>query len=156
MLRSLILFGLFVALSACCSIWVAYAFAVSGTGDLFNTDLIQPYMIVRDTVIHAGSFLLWQYSPANYVFPDLLIAGFLYLVGVPWLWLPIAYGGVLLAAYGTLFGIVSEAVQPRTAAGFALVATLILAAFLAAAASGAGRPSVADRTRISVDFEPRG
>ncbi|MFD2649804.1 hypothetical protein ACFSX5_18615 [Devosia albogilva] len=136
----MILLGLFVALSACGSIWVAYAFAVSGTGDLFNTDLIQPYMIVRDTVIHAGSFLAWQYSPANYVFPDLFIAGLLYLVGVPWLWLPIAYAGVLLAAYGTLFGIVSEAVQPGAAVGFTFVATLILAAFLAAAASDISHP----------------
>ena len=81
--------------------------ALVGTapGQAFNSDLIQPFMIMRDVMNDPSSILNWNLSPAIYVFPDYLIAFFVNLLSVGPIFSVLLNGAILyllLALAGAL------------------------------------------------------
>jgi len=80
---------------------------------LYNSDLLMPFMVMRDVLHNPASIMQWELSPAIYAFPDWILAGLLQASPLPRMILPIAYGGFLLAAYGFCIGWIL--VEMRTA-----------------------------------------
>jgi len=98
----------------------------------YNSDLIAPFMVVRDLLRDPAELHHWYLSPANFAFPDWPLAAMLLLSPLPRMILPIVYGGGLLAAYGFLIGWLL--VEMRTARraeatlwGTTLIALLMMA-----------------------------
>jgi len=71
---------------------------------VFNSDLIQPFMVARDFLRDPRTLGDWYHSPANYAFPDVSLAALLLVSPLPRMVVPVAYGGLLLTAYGLLAG----------------------------------------------------
>lgn len=113
-------------------VWAGFSAALySASGatyiDLWNADLIQPYLMARSFVLDPSSLLLWWYSPANFIFPDVILASLLYVL-VPWLAMPYVMGGLLLCLYTAGFAWLA-----REATGTRLELAMVLAAVLVAA-----------------------
>ena len=64
---------------------------------LYNSDLIEPYLIVQDVLQNLYALCDWTFSPALYAFPDWLISLPLILFGITNKLLPIFYGSTLLS-----------------------------------------------------------
>jgi len=86
--------------------FVLYAFFLSFgengfliTSAVYSSDLVQPYLIAQDALSNPALLFSWNYSPALYVFPDLLFAGLFSALPLPNLLLPVCYGAGLLTAY---------------------------------------------------------
>ncbi len=65
-----------VVLAALFPLFAFSYMALVGTApeQVLNSDLVQPYLIVRDFLADPSSIASWHLSPAIYVFPDYLIA----------------------------------------------------------------------------------
>jgi hypothetical protein len=99
---------------------------------LCNSDLLMPFMVMRDVLRNPASITHWDLSPAIYAFPDWILAGALQASPLPRKVLPIAYGGFLLATFAFCIGWIL--VEMRTARwvpallwGTMLIATVFLA-----------------------------
>jgi hypothetical protein len=97
-----------------------------------NSDLLMPFMVMRDMFRNPASIMTWELSPAIYVFPDWIVAGVLQASPLPRKTLPFVYGGFLLTAYGLCIGWMMK--EMRTAdrpEAMLWGTTLIAAVFLA-------------------------
>ena len=65
-------------------------------GFLFNSDLLQPFLVAKDALRDPASVFDWRHSPSAYVVPDMLLAAFCTALPLPGLLRPLAYGGLLL------------------------------------------------------------
>jgi hypothetical protein len=107
--------------------------ALVGTApeQVFNSDLVQPFMVVRDFLRDPMSMASWHLSPAIYVFPDCLIALILHLLAIGPVYAMIANGavlGVLLTlAGGYVLHVAGLADLPRA---LAVTAAAMLAGFV--------------------------
>jgi len=63
---------------------------------LFNSDFIQPFLIIQDALRDIDSLNHWVFSPALYIFPDWLISLALILTGITNKLLPIFYGAAIM------------------------------------------------------------
>lgn len=77
-----------------------FAFAYAGMvniapREILNSDLVQPFMIVRDVLSDPAAIWSWHLSPAIYVFPDCFIALALSAFHLGPVFSMIAYGAVL-------------------------------------------------------------
>lgn len=71
---------------------------------VFSSDLVLPFMVARDLIRDPRTVGDWYFSPSNYAFPDVPLAAMLLVSPLPKMVMPIAYGGLLLTAYGLLAG----------------------------------------------------
>ena len=99
---------------------------------LYDSDLLMPFMVMRDVLHNPASIMKWELSPAIYAFPDWILAGLLQASPLPRKVLPLAYGGFLLAAFGFCIGwILAEMRTARrpeaTLWGIATIAVVFLA-----------------------------
>lgn len=90
-------------------------------GSLYNSDLVQPFMIAQDVLADAAALADWQMSPALYLFPDVVLAAAAEMTGSPNIWLPIIYGVISLSLYAVIGG------YALTSAGLGNFGTTILA-----------------------------
>jgi hypothetical protein len=105
----------------------------SGVRAAYNTDLIQPFLLMRAP----EQIPDWYLSPANYAFPDCLVAWVLNLLQIPLTFMPIAYGGLLLSGYSLAIAfIVQFATRFSLQAGVLLGAAIVAGIQAAAAAHG--------------------
>lgn len=106
-----------------------YAGAMEKTWQqLLNSDLLMPFMVMRDVLRDPATITQWEFAPAIYAFPDWILAGVLQASPLPRKWLPLVYGGCLLATSGFCIG--WTLVEMRTArwAQAILWGTMIVAA----------------------------
>ena len=119
---------------------IAWIESKSGDGHFLNADLVQPYLLMHDVVRDPTALAAWGLSPANFAFPDCLVAGVLALLKIPLAAMPLWYAGFILAGYvlaiGTLImiatgirlttGLMAAGVQIAAVlmAGFALSPTV--------------------------------
>ena len=98
-------------------------------GHVFNSDLIQPFLVVADALADPTSLFDWRHAPSPYVVPDMLLAALCVLLPVPELMKPVVYCGALLAldclAVGWLLWVAG---RTRTVLAGALATTLALMA----------------------------
>jgi len=99
---------------------------------LYNSDLLMPFMVMRDVFHDPASIMKWELSPALYAFPDWILAGLLQASPLPRRILPIAYGGFLLTAFGFCIGWILAEMRTASRAeatlwGIATVAVVFLA-----------------------------
>lgn len=73
-------------------------------GGTINSDLLQPFLVARDSLADPGNILSWRHSPALYLVPDLLLATLLVALPIPWTMIPLVYSGVLLGLYSLATG----------------------------------------------------
>jgi len=116
--------------------WFAMTLVYSGVEptwqQLCNSDLLIPFMLMRDVLHHPASLAHWDLSPALYAFPDWILAGALQASPLPRKVLPLAYGGFLLAAFSFSIGwILVEMRTVRRVPAVLLGIVLIAAVFLA-------------------------
>lgn len=69
------------------------------TSGVYSSDLVQPYLIAEDLLRTPSLIESWQFSPAIYLFPDLLLAVLFAALPVSAVFLPVFYGALLLTAY---------------------------------------------------------
>jgi hypothetical protein len=117
--------------------WFALTLVYAGgiqarTKILYNSDLLMPFMVMRDVLHDPASIMQWELSPAIYAFPDWVLAGLLQASPLPRKVLPIAYGGFLLAVFGWSIGwILAEMRTVRRPEATLWGITLIAIVFLA-------------------------
>jgi hypothetical protein len=100
-------------------------------GLVCNSDLLMPFMVMRDVLHNPASIMNWSLSPAIYAFPDWILAGLLQASPLPRKILPFAYGGCLLAGFGGCIGwILVEMRTARRAEATLWGTTLIALVFL--------------------------
>jgi putative flippase GtrA len=95
---------------------------------LYNSDVIQPFLLVADLFRDPGALFTWYHSPAPYVVPDWLLSGMLVAMGWPGKTLPLLYAGTIFTLYAFAGGYslsVGTRVLPSVAAW--LVATVLVA-----------------------------
>jgi hypothetical protein len=80
---------------------------LSEVPSVYNSDLIQPYLIIQDALLDWRSLREWVYSPALYLFPDWPISLILVLLGIPNKLLPIFYAPLMLTGLSLLMGSLS-------------------------------------------------
>lgn len=80
---------------------------LSEVPSVYNSDLIQPYLIIQDALENWRSLQQWVYSPALYLFPDWPISLILVLLGIPNKLLPIFYAPLMLTGLSLLMGSLS-------------------------------------------------
>src|SRR5436190_954050 len=69
--------GLVLMAAATAVLTLAYALPLSRhPGYLFNSDLLQPFLVTKDALADPSSVLDWRHSPSAYVVPDMLLAAF--------------------------------------------------------------------------------
>jgi len=89
--------GLVLVTVATAALALAFALPLSRhPGFLFNSDLLQPFLVAKDALADPSSVLDWRHSPSAYVVPDMLLAAFCTLLPLPSLVKPLVYGGLLL------------------------------------------------------------
>jgi hypothetical protein len=110
-------------------VFVSYLIDRLGAADLlYNSDVVQPYLMVGDIIRDPSSFFSWDRSAALYSFPDWFLAATLLALPVPNAWLPLIYGALLLTLYALAGGALlatSGEIKPALAAwsiAFILVA----------------------------------
>lgn len=102
----------------------------------YNSDLVQPYLIVQDLIKNIGAIKDWVYSPAIYVFPDWLISIILVILNIPNKLLPIFYAATLYTALSLSIGlVVAETYKVNHVESTLLASTLLLSEGLLALAS---------------------
>ncbi|MGD9661370.1 MAG: hypothetical protein AB7U63_08855 [Porticoccaceae bacterium] len=99
----------------------------------YNSDLVQPYLMLQDFFGDTSTIFSWYYSPALYTFPDWLFAALLVFLPVKNSILPLLYSAFLLTLY-TLGGALLMA---RATAFRTLPLMWILALLLCASAAAA-------------------
>ena len=98
-------------------------------GHVFNSDLIQPFLVVADALADPGSLFDWRHAPSPYVVPDMLLAALCLLLPIPELAKPVVYCGALLALDCLAIGwLLVAAGRTRTVLAGALAATVALMA----------------------------
>ena len=120
-------------LAAWFALTLIYAAGIEPAWNLLcNSDLLMPFMVMRDVLHDPASIMKWDLPPAIYAFPDWILAGVLQASPLPHKVLPVAYCGFLLAAFAFCTGWI--VVEMRTARwvqamlwGTMLVATVFLA-----------------------------
>jgi len=97
-----------------------------------NSDLLMPFMVMRDMFRNPASIMTWELSPAIYAFPDWIVAGVLQVSPLPRKTLPFVYGGFLLAAYGFCIGWMMKEMRTADRPEATLWGTTLIAAVLLA------------------------
>src|SRR5262245_50089394 len=68
-----------------------------GDRTIYNSDLVQPYLLVGDLMMDRNALFTWYHSPALYIFPDWLLSLIVVAVPLPGSWMPLVYGALNLA-----------------------------------------------------------
>lgn len=100
------------------------------SGAVGNSDLIQPYLVTEDLLKYPDTFFGWRHSPAPYVFPDWIVAGFLVLLPVSPAWQTLLFAATQLTGFALAAGWIIEQATRQRYANAVLVFTLVLIAFL--------------------------
>lgn len=99
----------------------------------FNSDLVQPYLVIEDLLATPSSFFTWRHSPSPYILPDLFVAGGLVVLPLSPKWMAIGYSTILLVGYGIAGGwLISRATGSRVQSGTLLFMLCLLALIFAA------------------------
>ena len=97
-------------------------------GNIFNSDLLHPYLLVHDLLRDAGAWSGWYHSPALYAFPDWFLAAAAMALPIAPVWWPFLYGPALMALHCVAGGaILANAGLARTSAGAWSMAAILLA-----------------------------
>jgi len=86
---------------------------------LYNSDVVQPFLLLADMFEDMSAVLTWYHSPSLYVFPDWVLSGILVAMDWPGKTLPLFYACLMFTLYaftgGYSLSVVTGISQPVTA-----------------------------------------
>lgn len=123
----------YIALAICMFLVAVYVYGFANPDIPNNSDMIQPFLVMRDFFIDPFSLRDWYHSPSLYVVPDWIASGVIQALPVSRWLMPLIYSGALLAGYSLTAGyIYSASYLTSPARGSVYAASIITVLFLAA------------------------